>query len=103
MLQFFLNVTVFGMLPQRAVEAPRVATRSFPDSFWPHVYAPGKLEAERRIPAETRQALRDLGHEVAEWPEFEWRAGAVDAVMVDDAGTRWAAADPRRGAQAIGN
>ena len=103
MLQVFLNVTVFGMPPQRAVEAPRVATRSFPDSFWPHVYAPGKLEAERRIPAETRQALADLGHEVSEWPELEWRAGAVDGVMVDDEGTRWAAADPRRGAQAIAN
>ena len=103
MLQFFLNVTVFGMPPQRAVEQPRVATRSFPDSFWPHAYAPGKLEAESRIPAETRQALADLGHSVSAWPELEWRAGAVDAVMVDDEGTRWAAADPRRGAQAIGN
>jgi len=103
MLQFFLNVAVFGMPPQRAVEAPRVASRSFPDSFWPHVYAPGKVEIERRIPAETGQALAALGHEVAEWPEFEWRAGAVDGVMIDDAGTRWAAADPRRGAHAIAN
>jgi gamma-glutamyltranspeptidase/glutathione hydrolase len=103
MLQFFVNVTVFRMPPQRAVEAPRLATRSFPDSFWPHAYAPGKVEVERRIPAETRQALAALGHQVSEWPDFEWRAGAVDAVMVDDAGTRWAAADPRRGAHAIGS
>ena len=36
MLQVFLNVAEFGMLPQPAVEAPRFATRSFPDSFWPH-------------------------------------------------------------------
>ena len=101
MLQVFLNVTVFGMPPQRAVEAPRVASRSFPDSFWPHAYAPGKVEAERRIPVETRQALAALGHEVAEWPDFEWRAGAVDGVMVDAEGMKWAAADPRRGAHAI--
>ena len=47
MLQVFLNITVFGMPPQRAVEAPRVASRSFPDSFWPHAYAPDKVEAER--------------------------------------------------------
>ena len=101
MLQVFLNVTVFGMPPQRAVEAPRVASRSFPDSFWPHAYAPGKLEIERRIPVETRQALEALGPSVSEWPEFAWRAGAVDGVMVDAEGTRWAAADPRRGAHAI--
>jgi gamma-glutamyltranspeptidase/glutathione hydrolase len=101
MLQFFLNITVFGMPPQRAVEAPRVASRSFPDSFWPHAYAPGKLEIERRIPVETRDALAAMGHQVAEWPDFEWRAGAVDGVMVDAEGTRWAAADPRRGAHAI--
>ncbi|HYE94121.1 MAG TPA: gamma-glutamyltransferase [Terriglobales bacterium] len=101
MLQFFLNVTVFGMQPQRAVEAPRVATRSFPDSFWPHVYAPNKLEVEGRIAAETREALAAMGHDVSVWPDLEWRAGAVDAVMVDGEGTRWAAADPRRGAHAI--
>jgi len=101
MLQFFLNVVVFGLPPQRAVEAPRLASRSFPDSFWPHAYAPGKVEAERRIPADTREALAALGHQVSEWPDFEWRAGAVDAVMIDAEGTRWAAADPRRGAHAI--
>ena len=101
MLQFFFNIVVFGMTPQRAVEAPRVATRSFPDSFWPHVMAPNKVEAEGRIAAETREALAGLGHDVSVWPDMEWRAGAVDAVMVDDDGTRWAAADPRRGAHAV--
>ena len=101
MLQVFLNVTVFGMELQRAVEAPRVASRSFPDSFWPHAMAPGKVEAERRIPADTRAALGALGHEVAEWPEWEWRAGAVCAVRVGADGTRWAGADPRRGSHAI--
>jgi gamma-glutamyltranspeptidase/glutathione hydrolase len=102
MLQVFLNVTAFGMPPQQAIEAPRVASRSFPDSFWPHVYAPGKAEVERRIPHETREALTAMGHDVTEWPEWEWRAGAVCAVMVGPEGTRWAGADPRRGAHAIG-
>jgi gamma-glutamyltranspeptidase/glutathione hydrolase len=101
MLQVFLNVTLFGMTPQQAVEAPRVASRSFPDSFWPHSMAPGKVEVERRIPRETRDALTALGHDVAEWPEWEWRAGAVCAVKVGEEGTRWGAADPRRGALAI--
>jgi gamma-glutamyltranspeptidase/glutathione hydrolase len=101
MLQVFLNTTVFGMPLQEAVEAPRVASRSFPDSFWPHAYAPGKLEVEARLPRETRDALAGLGHEISMWPDWEWRAGAVCAVQVADDGTRWGGADPRRGAQAI--
>ena len=102
MLQVFLNIAVFGMSPQQAVEAPRLATRSFPDSFWPHPSAPGVLEVQRRIPPETRAALADLGHVVTEWPDWDWRAGAVCAVVVAPDGTLMAGADPRRGAHAIG-
>jgi len=102
MLQVFLNIAVFGMSPQQAVEAPRIATRSFPDSFWPHPTAPGVLEVERRIPPETRAALAGLGHAVTEWPDWDWRAGAVCAVVVSPDGTLMAGADPRRGAHAIG-
>lgn len=101
MLQVMLNTLVHDMPPQQAVEAPRVASRSFPDSFWPHVFAPGKLEVERRIPGETRAALAARGHDIAEWPEWEWRAGAVCAVRIADDGARWTGADPRRGAHAI--
>jgi gamma-glutamyltranspeptidase / glutathione hydrolase len=101
MLQVFLNATVFGMPLQQAIEAPRVASRSFPDSFWPHAYSPGKLEIEGRIPRETRDALAAIGHDVSVWPDWEWRAGAVDAVLVDEDGVRWGGADPRRGALAI--
>jgi gamma-glutamyltranspeptidase/glutathione hydrolase len=101
MLQVFLNTTVFGMPLQEAIEAPRVASRSFPDSFWPHAYSPGKLEAERRIDQSTREALAGLGHEIGEWPDWEWRAGAVCAVKMGPENTRWGGADPRRGALAI--
>jgi gamma-glutamyltranspeptidase / glutathione hydrolase len=101
MLQVLLNITVFEMPPQQAVEAPRVASRSFPDSFWPHTMAPNKVEAERRLPADTRAALAAMGHDVAEWTDWEWRAGAVMAVKVGPDNTRWTAADPRRGSHAI--
>jgi gamma-glutamyltranspeptidase / glutathione hydrolase len=103
MLQVFLNTTVWGMPIQEAIEAPRVASRSFPDSFWPHAYAAGKLEVERRIAEDTREMLADQGHTIAEWPEWEWRAGAVCAVQVGPEGTRWGGADPRRGALSIAN
>jgi gamma-glutamyltranspeptidase/glutathione hydrolase len=101
MLQVFLNTTVFDMPVQQAIESPRVASRSFPDSFWPHTYSPGKLEAEGRIPSETRDALGALGHTIGLWPDWEWRAGSVCAVRVADDGARWGGADPRRGAHAI--
>jgi len=101
MLQVFLNTTVWGMPLQEAIEAPRVASRSFPDSFWPHVYSPGKLEVEGRLPKSTRDGLAALGHEVSEWPDWEWRAGAVCGVKVGPEGTRWGGADPRRGALSI--
>jgi gamma-glutamyltranspeptidase/glutathione hydrolase len=101
MLQVLLNHVVFDMPLQQAIEAPRVASRSFPDSFWPHAVAPGKLEVERRIPKETRDGLAARGHEISEWPDWEWRAGAVCAVRVAEDGARWTGADPRRGAHAI--
>jgi gamma-glutamyltranspeptidase / glutathione hydrolase len=44
MLQVFLNHTVFGMSVQEAVEAPRFVTHSFPGSFEPHPYHPGRLD-----------------------------------------------------------
>lgn len=101
MLQVLLNLLVFGMSPQRAVEAPRFATQSFPDSFWPHRYFPGRLTLEARIPESTATDLGDRGHAVARWSEWEWRAGAVCLVRVDESGVRWAAADPRRDAYAV--
>jgi gamma-glutamyltranspeptidase/glutathione hydrolase len=101
MLQVFFNVALFGMPLQRAVEMPRVASRSFPDSFWPHANSPGKLEVEDRIPADTRETLSGLGHAVALWSDWEWRAGAVCGVLVDADGARWCGADPRRGSLAI--
>jgi gamma-glutamyltranspeptidase/glutathione hydrolase len=101
-LQVFLNVTAHGMAPQQAVEAPRIATRSFPDSFWPHAHAPGVLEAEPRLSSETRAALAALGHAMADWSEWDWRAGAVCCVVAGSDGVLKGGADPRRGALAIG-
>jgi gamma-glutamyltranspeptidase/glutathione hydrolase len=103
MLQVFLNISVFGMDVQEAIEAPRFATYSFPGSSAPHAYHPGRLNLENRIPAATGDALAALGHKVAWWPEIEWRAGAVCAIRVDpDTGILHGGADPRRPAYALG-
>ena len=43
MLQVVLNAFVFGMDVQQAIDAPRYSTWSFPNSFAPHEYLPGRL------------------------------------------------------------
>ncbi len=102
MLQVWLNRTVFGMDPQAAVEAPRFASYSFPDSFAPHASFPGRLNLEGRIAPATFAELGRLGHKIEAWPDWVWRAGAVCSVERDAGGRLAAAADPRRAAYALG-
>jgi len=102
-LQVLLNMTVFGMNAQQAVEAPRFASYSFPDSFEPHAYSPGLLYVESRVPQAARDGLASRGHEIAEWPDFVWRAGAVCVQRADrTTGVISAGADPRRPCYAVG-
>jgi gamma-glutamyltranspeptidase/glutathione hydrolase len=99
MLQVLLNISVFGMDPQSAIEAPRFISYSHPDSFAPHAYYPGRLSLEGRFPAETGDKLAAMGHDVQWWPDWLWRAGGVCAIRSDVAkGIHHAGADPRRAA-----
>jgi len=103
MLQVFLNVNVFGMDVQTAIEAPRFATYSFPSSSEPHAYHPGRLNLESRIARSTGEELARRGHDVKWWPDVEWRAGAVCTIRVNpDTGVLEGGADPRRPAYALG-
>lgn len=103
MIQLVANIVDFGMDPQAAIEAPRLATYSFPGSFHPHHYNPGLLRAEGRIPDATLAELESRGHRVEKWPDFTSSAGALCAIQVDGPwGRRAAGADPRRVAYAIG-
>jgi gamma-glutamyltranspeptidase/glutathione hydrolase len=102
MLQVLLNIFQFGMQLQDAIEAPRVASYSFPSSFAPFEYFPGRLAVEARIPEATRRALAARGHQVKDWPDWTWLAGSVEAILTDPASNLLAAgADPRRPAYAI--
>src|SRR5207247_5938391 len=65
-LQIVLNLLVFGMNPQQAVEAPRFSTQTLVNSFYPRVYKPGQLNVEPGIAESTRAELRALGHAVSE-------------------------------------
>ena len=103
MLQTLLNIVVFGMNPQAAVEAPRFATRDFPDSFEPHARIKGRLNLEGRFPDSTMKALAARGHDVEQWPDWTWVAGAMCVVFQDiEKGSIAGAADPRRPASAAG-
>jgi gamma-glutamyltranspeptidase/glutathione hydrolase len=103
MLQVLLNMLLFDMNPQAAVEAPRFATYSFPNSFAPHDSYPGRLALEGRITPVARAGLAARGHDVTIWPDWSPLAGAVCLVKHDTArGTLAGAADPRRPAMALG-
>jgi gamma-glutamyltranspeptidase/glutathione hydrolase len=103
MLQCFLNVTLWDMNPQEAVEMPRFGTYSFPDSFEPHDYHPGRLMLEPRFSSGQLDELRNLGHCATYWPDWTWRAGAVCMIKSDlRSGIHTAGADPRRPTYAVG-
>ena len=103
MLQTFVNVVVYGMNPQAAVEAPRFATMSFPNSFEPHDYHPNKLMLEARIAQAAGDTLARWGHGIEWWPEWAWPAGAVCVLVRDvERGTIAGGADPRRPGYVLG-
>jgi gamma-glutamyltranspeptidase/glutathione hydrolase len=103
MLQVFLNHTVFGMSIQAAVEAPRFVTHSFPGSFEPHPYYPGRLDLEQPIGAATGEALSARGHRVEWLPELSIGTAGVCAISADlGRGILYGGADPRRAARAMG-
>lgn len=85
--RFLSNITDFGMDPQTAIEAPR----AFADA--------GKLQVERGYEPAIRQALVDLGHDVA-IPEMP--LGGAQAIHIHENGVLEGASDPRKDGCALG-
>lgn len=106
MVQFLSNMIDFGMNPQQAVEAPRIASASHPDSFDPHPYEPGLLRVEASIDPEVLAGLEAKGHILERWPSVHDPGripGSVCGILVDkEHGVLSGAADPRDMAYAIG-
>jgi len=98
-LQIVLNLLVFGMNPQQAVEAPRFSTQTLVNSFYPRIYRPGQLNVEPGIPANTRAELTALGHTVTETGACG--VGAVVTRRDPETGVLSAGADPRRPTYAL--
>src|SRR5262249_34061012 len=107
MLEVFLNIVESGRQVQEAIEAPRFASLSHPNSFYPHSYTPGLLRLEGRYSAEVAAELERRGHRVAVWADWDPEAGAVCAALLEKgaevgASRLAAGADPRRMAYAAG-
>jgi gamma-glutamyltranspeptidase/glutathione hydrolase len=107
MAQVLLNIAVFGMDLQAAVEAPRFSSLSFPSSASPHRYTPGRLLVEPELHDRIGDALARLGHAAERWPDtgndYFMNVSAACAVMADKTtGVIKGSADPRRPAYAIG-
>ena len=98
-VQLMLNVILFGMDPQQAVEAPRFSSQSNVNSFYPHAYHPGRLDLEQAIPETAAEELRSLGHRIAR--AVDCGMGATVSVRDPQTGHLSTGADPRRACYAI--
>ena len=103
LLQVFLNVVVWGMSPEQAVDQPRFGSYNFPGSGSEVNRGPALLRMEDRIPAETAEALRAMGHDVQSWGLWNWRACAPTVTWRDpETGLMIAAGDVRRETASLG-
>ena len=98
-VQLMLNVILFGMDPQQAVEAPRFSSQSNVNSFYPHVYHPGRLDLEPAIPETAAEELRAMGHRIAR--TVDCGMGATVSVRDPQTGHLSTGADPRRACYAL--
>jgi gamma-glutamyltranspeptidase/glutathione hydrolase len=95
-LQVFLNIAVFDMRPQAAVEAPRFNTFHYRESFGEHRRHAGTLQVESRIAPDVVDGLRALGHRVGIIGPFMMDTGTSVAGIESREGTLFGAADVRR-------
>jgi len=95
-LQVLLNIAVFDMRPQEAVEAPRFNTLHYQASFRDHRFFAGGLQLENRIAADVAEALTRRGHQVGVVGPFMMDSGVALAGLDATHGTLFGAADVRR-------
>jgi gamma-glutamyltranspeptidase/glutathione hydrolase len=97
LVQMFLNMAVFGMDVQQAIEAPRFRSRNFPDSFSPHKYLAGVVDLERSLNNAVGKELVNMGYKVEIVEDLHYTMGAVGAIIRDHkSGKLIGGADPRQ-------
>jgi gamma-glutamyltranspeptidase/glutathione hydrolase len=101
--QVFLNLMVFGMDVQDAIDAPRFRSENFPNSFSPHEYNPGKLVLESGLSEKVGTELGAMGYEIETVDDWSYGMGAVCAITRDpETGALVGGADPRQESWAEG-
>jgi gamma-glutamyltranspeptidase / glutathione hydrolase len=95
-LNVLLNVFVFGMDIQHAIEMPRINSLHPFSSFDSHESEPGVLEIEDRVPADVRNQLTALGHKLKVLGPYSMSTGVVAVGVDPKSGTLSGGADPRR-------
>ncbi len=87
LLQFFLDVTEFGMTVQQATEAANFNSYQMHSSFGEHEAIPSKVLLNDEVPPWVRSELRRMGYTMV----FERRtSGPINAILFDLAhGTMW--------------
>ncbi len=102
LLQVILNVVVWEMSPESALDQPRFGSYNFPATGSEINHNPAKLKLEDRIPLATAETLRGLGHDVESWGLWNWRAGAPTVTYGEpQSGVLIAAGDVRRETAAV--
>ena len=103
LLQVFLNVAVWGMSPEQALDQPRFGSNNFVATGSDVAETPGVLNLEDRIPSTTADALRAMGHDVRSWGLWNWKACAPTVTYRDpETGILVAAGDVRRETYPLG-
>lgn len=91
--QFVSDIADEGMNIQQALEAPRFTKMNFSGC---------DVEMEDRVPADVREQLTKLGHQIRLLGDFASDVGGGQAVMHDAAtGVNYGASDPRKDGEAI--
>lgn len=93
MVQIIVNMIDYGLDIQSAIEAPRFKIEDLA----------GRVGMERRISRSVTRALKDLGHDVVDYPAWTDRVGGVEGLYVDPVtGHMLGGYDPRRNSTAAG-
>jgi gamma-glutamyltranspeptidase/glutathione hydrolase len=101
--QVFVNLIVFGMDIQDAIDAPRFGSKNFPNSFSPHEYSPGLVVLEERLNDQVGKELEAMGYEIEVVEDWNPDMGAVCAIIPDPETRKLnGAADPRQESWAAG-
>ena len=82
-LQVFLNMAVFGMDVQDAIDAPSFHSVHAPGSFYPRQARPAEMVVEGRLPAAVVDGLRARGHRVT--VAGDWSLNYTTAIVCDPA------------------